>query len=48
MATAGIFAGRLLSSQRRGRHSVKKMMISSLILGAPFLLMFLAWKFGIR
>ena len=48
MATAGIFAGRLLSSRAAGGSSVKKIMISSLIVGAPFLLMFLAWKFGIR
>jgi hypothetical protein len=48
MATAGIFAGRLLPARRRRRHCVKRVMISSLIVGAPFLLMFLAWQLGIR
>jgi hypothetical protein len=48
MATAGIPAGRLLSSPRTKDNTVKKVMISSLILGAPFLFVFLASTLGIR
>jgi hypothetical protein len=49
MATAGSSAGRLLSSRRHTEdNGVKKVMISSLIVVAPFLIMFLAWQLGVR